>query len=65
MKEYNYIHYDAQFGTINCYGDGAIRDMFEKGMETMNLPRSVDIALERVLHAIYEQTGEMPTINIF
>ena len=64
MKDYNYIHYDAQYGTLNVYGRGAIRDMFDDGMRTMDLPRSVDTAIERLMRAIYEETGEMPTINI-
>ena len=62
--EYNYIHYDAAYGTLNCFGQGAIRDMFDKGLETMSLPRDVDKALNDLCLAIYKETGQMPTLNI-
>jgi hypothetical protein len=64
MKEFNYIHYDSNYGTVNCFGQGAIRDMFEEGLKTMSLPRDVDKALNDLCLAIYKETGEMPTLNI-
>ena len=64
MKEFSYIHYNADYGTLNCFGDGAIRDMFDDGLRTMSLPEDVDKALNDLCLAIYKETGEMPTINI-
>ena len=61
--KYSYIHYDTEYGTL-CFERGAIRDMFDKGLENMSLPKDVDKALNDLCLAIYKETGQMPTLNI-
>ena len=62
--KHSYIHYDMDYGTVNCYGEGPVRDMFQKGMDVGNLPPDVYHAFEDLLLRIYQETGEMSVINV-
>ena len=63
-RQWSYAHFNAEYGTVTCTSDGAIRDMFDSAIEDMELPKEVDSALQMLCKAIYEHTGTLPSVNI-
>lgn len=55
-------HCDFPTGTIQIHGDGPIRRLFGEGME---MPDGIYKATEGLLRALYEESGEWPTIHLF
>ena len=64
QKEWSYVHFDADYGTVTCSSSGKIRDMMQQGLEDMELPTDVERAMQELCRAIYKETGSMPQISI-
>lgn len=62
--KYSYANYGMAYGTVNCYGDGPIRDMLQEGIDSGDLPPAVYQAFHDLLLRLYKETGEMAVINV-
>jgi hypothetical protein len=63
-SQWSYILFNAEYGTVTCASNGEIRDMMQRGLDNMGLPKRVDNALQELCEAIYEETGSLPEISI-
>jgi len=64
-KKYTYTHINLTYGSVVVLGEGKTRDVFHNSVASMELPKAVGDGLELLVKGLYEETGEIQTLNIF